>query len=135
MITFNFNLKQLFVNSFKFIFINMKNNLLCGLCLILVYALYICFYFIFPKEYYLIFTLEFLIYIISFPGFKFLLIQYFTFPAIKKCIIDPYYKEHPDADIQLRRDLGLEIEEESPEAESDDDAEEELEDIYEENDG
>lgn len=142
MITFNFSLKQLFVNSFKFVFINMKNNLLCGLCLLLVYAFYVCFYFIFPREYYLIFTLEFLIYFISFPGFRFLLIQYFTFPAIKKYIIDPYYNEHPDADIQLRLDLGLEIEEEKPEAEEDTeeefdetDTDEETENTEQENDG
>lgn len=135
MITFKFNLKQLFKNSFQFVFLNLKNNILCGICLLLVYALYICFYFIFPREYYLIFTLEFLIYFISFPGFKFLLIQYFTFPAIKKYIIDPYYEAHPDADIQLRRDLGLEIEEEKAEEEEADSEEEDIENINEENDG
>lgn len=110
-ITFNLTLKQIYKNSFQFIFLNLKNNLLCGLCLLLAYGLYVCFYFIFPKHYYIIFTLEFLIYFITFPGFKFLLIQYFTFPAIKKYIIDPYYEAHPDDDIQLRRDLGLEVNE------------------------
>ena len=47
---------------------------------------------------------------ITLPGFTFLMIQYFTFPAIKKFIIDPYYAEHPDEDLEKRRSLGIEIE-------------------------
>ena len=36
-----------------------------------------------------------------------MLIQFCTFPSIKKYIIDPYYEKHPDADIEKRHDLGL----------------------------
>ena len=32
MITFKFSLKQIYKNSFKFVIINFKKNLLCGLC-------------------------------------------------------------------------------------------------------
>ena len=37
-----------------------------------------------------------------------------AFPPIKKHIIDPYYEENPDLDIEKRRELGL-IEEERSE--------------------
>ena len=53
----------------------------------------------------------------TFPSFKYLLTQYFIFPSIKKYIIDPYYKEHPEEDINKRRDLGIEIEEDEDEEE------------------
>ena len=108
MITFNYNLKQIYSNSFKFVFLNMKNNLLCTLCLILVYGIYVAILLIFPN--YLVIVLEVLIGTATLPGFTFLLIQYFTFPSIKKFIIDPYYAEHPDEDLEKRRNLGIEIE-------------------------
>ena len=38
----------------------------------------------------------------------------FTFPSIKKYIIDPYYRDHPDEDIEKRKGLGLEVEEPKP---------------------
>ena len=60
---------------------------------------------------------EVLIAAITLPSFRYLLIQFFTFGSIKKYIIDPYYKEHPDADIDKRRDLGLEVPEDDEEGE------------------
>jgi hypothetical protein len=62
-----------------------------------------------------------------------LLIQYFTFPCIKKVIIDPYYEEHPDEDIQKRLDLGLEVEQPKPETTDDTDEEEESENVFDDN--
>jgi hypothetical protein len=41
------------------------------------------------------------------PAFRAFLIQFNVFPEIKKYIIDPYYNEHPDEDIEKRRNLGL----------------------------
>lgn len=111
MITFNLTLKQIYKNSFKFVFINLKNNLLCGISLLAVYAVYIAVLFI-PNL--IVWTIAAVLAICTLPAFRFLLIQYFVFPSIKKHMIDPYYKEHPDADIELRRNLGLEIEETSP---------------------
>ena len=58
------------------------------------------------------------------PAFRFLLIQFCTFPAVKKYIIDPYYKEHPGEDIQKRRDLGLDIPEEDDKDEDDSEGDE-----------
>ena len=62
--------------------------------------------------------------IIILPCLRFLIIQFCTFPAIKKYMIDPYYEEHPDDDIDLRRNLGLEIKEKSEEESEEDNSEE-----------
>ncbi len=110
MITFDFKTKALYVNSFKFVFINLWKNLLCGILLLLVYALYIVIA-LWTNDI-RVWIIEFIIMIATLPAFQFLLIQFFTFGSIKKHIIDPYYKEHPDADIEKRRNLGLEVPEE-----------------------
>ena len=75
------------------------------------------------------FTFEVLLYILLFPSFRFLLVQFCTFPSIKKCIIDPYYRDHPDEDLDKRRDLGIEVEEKKPEKAED--GEEEPENVFE----
>ncbi len=112
MITFKFSLKQIYKNSFKFVFLNMKMNLLCGVVLLLVYAIFVGIFLLLP--YYLTIVIEIMVAICVLPAFRFLLIQFCTFPAIKKFIIDPYYEQHPDDDIELRRNLGIEIEEQAP---------------------
>jgi len=56
--------------------------------------------------------IEFLYFILLYPAFNALLVQFCIFPSIKKFIIDPYYAEHPNEDIEKRRRLGLEIESE-----------------------
>ncbi len=114
MITFKFSLKQIYKNSYKFAFISLFKNFLCLLCLGLVYVINILIlilaFNISINAFVLVSTVLAMLYILTYPSFKFLLIQYFTFPTIKKYIIDPYYLEHPDEDIQKRRDLGIEIE-------------------------
>jgi hypothetical protein len=45
------------------------------------------------------------------PAFRSFLIQFMIFPVIKRVIIDPYYEEHPDEDIEARRDLNIETKE------------------------
>ena len=113
MITFGFSVKTLYVNSFKFVFVNLWKNLLCGILLLLVYGIYVAIFMAFP--YWSVLLVEVLIAAITLPSFRYLLIQFFTFGSIKKYIIDPYYKEHPDADIDKRRDLGLEVPEDDDE--------------------
>lgn len=115
-ITFKFKLKQVYKNSFKFVFLNMKMNLLCGVVLLLVYALFVGIFLLLP--YYLTIVLELMVFVCVVPAFRYLLIQFCTFPSIKKFIIDPYYKEHPDEDIEQRKNLGIEIEEDEPETEN-----------------
>lgn len=113
MITFDFSTKTLYVNSFKFVFVNLWKNLLCGVILVLVYALYALILILFP--YWAVLLAELLIALLTLPAFQFLLIQFCTFGSIKKYIIDPYYEQHPDADIDKRRNLGLEVPEEETE--------------------
>ena len=114
-ITFKFSLKQIYRNSFKFVFINMKMNLLCFFSILLVYAANVGILFLTANYYIMALTFELLLYILLFPSFRYLLVQFCTFPAIKKYIIDPYYRDHPDEDLDKRRDLGIEIEEKKPE--------------------
>ena len=77
----------------------------------------------------MVLTLEILLYLLIFPSFKFLLVQFCVFPSIKKYIIDPYYLEHPEDDIEKRRDLGIEVEEE-PKKIINEDGEEESENVF-----
>ena len=107
MITFNFNVKALYKNSFKFVIANLKKNLLCGIFLLCVYAVYIAIPLLFP--YWSVLFTVLLIAFLTLPAFQFLLIHFLTFDNIKKCIIDPYYTEHPDEDIEMRRNMGFEV--------------------------
>ena len=86
--------------------------------------------FLFQRHWIFVVTIELFIYLLTFPAFKFLLIQYCCFPSIKKYIIDPYYEEHPDEDIEKRRDLGIEVQEPKPTV-INEDGEEESENVFE----
>ena len=110
MITFDFKLKQLYKNSFKFVFINMKMNLLCLFSIALIYAVNIAILLLFKSHFFPVLSIELFLYIILFPSFRYLLVQYCVFPSIKKYIIDPYYEEHPDEDIEKRQNLGIKVE-------------------------
>ena len=109
-ITFDFSLKQAYKNSFKFVFINMKYNLLCMLVNLLIIAINVGILFLVQGYWLIAIVIELIIFLLTYPAFNALLIQYCTFPAIKKYIIDPYYAEHPDLDIEKRRSLGLAVE-------------------------
>ncbi len=123
MITFRFTLKQIYKNSFKFVFINLKMNLVAFFTQLAVMAAYVLIFYLSLRfgQWPLILTLEIFVYVYTFPGFKFLLEQYCIFPSIIKYIIAPYYEEHPDEDIEKRRDLGLPVpEDEGDEEEGED---------------
>lgn len=128
-ITFKLTLKQVYKNSFRFVFINMKMNMLCILVLLICYAAFVAIIFLLP--YPIVWTLAILIALLTFPSFRFLLIQFCTFPAIKKYIIDPYYAEHPEEDIEKRQDLGIEVELPKSKTASDGETEEEPENVFE----
>lgn len=113
MITFDFKIKAIYVNSFKFVLLNFWRNILCGIILILVYGIYALIAIQFADI--RVWTIEFIIMIATLPAFRFLLVQFFTFGSIKKYIIDPYYAEHPEADVEKRRNLGLDIPEDEEE--------------------
>ena len=118
MITFNYTIKQIYSNSFKFVFVNLWKNLIVFFTNVLLLAISVALVFIFNN--FIVLFIEILLLVGVYPCFNALLIQFCTFPAIKKFIIDPYYEEHPDADLDKRRDLGLDIPEEEKTTDSDD---------------
>ncbi len=112
LITFKMPLKKIIKNSFYFVFINLKNNLLVGICSLLWYAIAagICMLCYSNAEIFTFMVATMLIITACFyPGFKHLLIQFCVFPAVRRLMIDPYYEQHPDDDIELRRSLGLPV--------------------------
>ncbi len=128
-ITFNFSLGKLYSNSFKFVFLNLKNNFLCGISLLLVYGINIALIIVLPASFTVqALAIEIIIAILWLPAFRFLMIQYAAFPGIIKFVINPYYENHPGEDIELRRNLGLDIpeleDEEDENGEEEEDAEE-----------
>lgn len=114
MITFDLKFTALYKNSFHFFFINLWKNLLVEIVMCVIYVLPAALWILirFPEQITVIAYL--LILFIFAPGFKAFLVSKVAFPTIKKNIIDPYYEENPDLDIEKRRELGL-IEEERSE--------------------
>ena len=106
-ITFKFTLKQVYKNSFKFAFINFKGNLVCFFSQVLVLAIYVGLLLLLSNWFLIVLAIEIMVFAMTFPAFKYLLVQYCVFPSVKKYIIDPYYEAHPDEDLDKRRDLGV----------------------------
>ena len=106
-ITFGFTISRIMKNSFKFAFINLWKNLLVCAVLLVCYAIGAIILYYLPLDVALIIVL--LLGVCIFPGFKCLLVQFCVFDSIVKYIIAPYYEQHPDDDIELRRSLGLPI--------------------------
>lgn len=113
-ITFNLPLKKIYKNCFLFVFANLKNNILIGVVTILLFAFLIGINMLLPYNIVIVLTSFLLLCVV--PGFIKLLTQFCIFPSVKKLMIDPYYEEHPDCDKELRRNLGLEVEEAEDEA-------------------
>ena len=114
MITFKLTMKQIYKNAFLFACANLPVNLLISVVLILTYALLGGLVLLFAEGSFgmTILVLVALLMLSVVPGFRSLLIQFCIFPAIKRLIIDPYYKENPGADKQARLDLNLDVEDE-----------------------
>ena len=108
LITFKLPLKKMYKNCFIFAFVNWKANIIIGLTELLLAAICIGMFFI---PYYIAWVVSLALATMVFPGFIHLLTQTLIFPKVKELMIDPYYEEHPDEDIQLRKNLGLEVEE------------------------
>ena len=115
MITFKLSIKQLYKNAFLFAGANMKVNVLISVILIALYGVLGAVVLITAGTAvnYLVLTVVLVLCVSVVPAFRSFLIQYSIFPAIKKLIIDPYYEANPDADKQARRDLNLDVEEET----------------------
>lgn len=104
-ITFDLKLKDIYKNSFKMAIANIWRNLLVGVLLLLTYVIYFLLLYFLP--YRIVWIIVALLTVCTLPTYRFLMIQFVAFPVIKKCMIDPYYKEHPDLDIEKRKNLGL----------------------------
>lgn len=104
MITFRLKLKQIYVNSFKFALVGLKRNILIIFLSLLSVALILGMLMININIITLVATL---LVVFVLPPFHFLLVQFNTFPKIKKLMIIPYYNDHPDEDLELRRSMGI----------------------------
>lgn len=109
LITFKLRTKQIYKNAFIFAAAGLKQNLLISVILIALYALPVGIVLLIPNM--LTVVIMALLCLLLYPGFRSLLIQFTVFPVIKKLMIDPYYRDNPDADKQARLDLNLDVEE------------------------
>lgn len=107
MITFKLKLKHIYKNSAILAIAGLKRNILIFFTLGLFYMLLglIAYW-----NLYLAATVAILFYIFLFPAFRSLLIQYNVFPVIKRTMIDPYYRDHPGEDLEAKRALNIEDE-------------------------
>ena len=115
-ITFKLPLSKIYKNCFLFAFVNVKYNLLIGIVSILVCGGLVALALVIP--YVIAWLLIGVLFLCVVPGFINLMIQFCIFPTVIKFMIDPYYEAHPGEDIELRRNLGLDIEEEDDEEET-----------------
>lgn len=104
MITFDFDLKTIIKNSWLFATLGIKHNIIIGAVLVIFY---LAAYWLLITNITVALPIIMIAGIFFFPSFRSFLIQFNVFPEIKKYIIDPYYEENPDADIEKRRELGL----------------------------
>lgn len=107
-ITFKLSLKQIYKDSLLLAAVGMKRNIIITLVLVALYALA---YALLQINLAIGLVIIALVYLFIFPAFRSFLIQFCIFPVVKKHIIDPYYRDHPDEDIDKRRGLNLETEE------------------------
>lgn len=116
MVTFSLNIRQLYKNSMIFAAMaGIKANLIISLTCLLCYAIA---FLLLMTNFPIGIVVVLFVYVLIFPAFRSLLIQYCVFPVIRKNMIEPYYKEHPEADRKLLRNLNLELEEEPAEGEA-----------------
>ena len=108
-ITFSLRLRDVYKNAFKFVFINLKNNLLIFFSLALFLGACFAIVWFGGAMGYAIVTL---VLMFVYPGFRAYLTQYNIFGSIYKYMIEPYYKDRPGEDIEKRLSLGLPVPEE-----------------------
>ncbi len=104
-VLFRLPISKVYKNAFLFVFLNFRNNLLVGLISLACYAVAAALLLLLTHP--MTVALLTLAAVCVFPGFKQLLVQFCIFPSIKTHLIDPYYAEHPEEDLQLRKRLDL----------------------------
>lgn len=108
-ITFRLKTKQIYKNAFIFAVAGLKPNLLISVVLIAMYALAVGLVLLIPHP--LCLAIVLLLGLLLLPAFRSLLIQFCIFPTVRRLMIDPYYRDNPQADKQARLDLNLDVEE------------------------
>jgi hypothetical protein len=103
-VTFKLSWKQIYKNALIFAFAGMLPNLLISLVVGWFYFLVVAS--IYTANFPLL-ALLLITYVLFFPSFRALLIQFCIFPKVKKHMIDPYYKEHPEEDHEQRHALNI----------------------------
>lgn len=103
-ITFKMKLTKIYKNSFILAMSSLGTNLVVALSHIILFILG---FFIVYMLGYIGGVIVLVVYFLMYPAFSTFLIQYSIFPIVRKTMIDPYYENHPDDDVLLRRRLGL----------------------------
>lgn len=109
-VTFKLSWKQLYKNALILAFVGLLPNLVITILLVPYYLVLLqCLFAVYPANIrYPLLLIWGFIYLFVFPAFRAFLTQFCTFPVVKKYIIDPYYKAHPDKDVRARQALDLE---------------------------
>ena len=98
-------LKKAFKNACILVFVDWKKNLMIGLLRLAYFALLLGIFMLLP--YTVTPALLLLLTVCFYPGLMQLLIQHLVFPGVKTYLIDPYYAEHPEEDLEKRKDMGI----------------------------
>jgi hypothetical protein len=115
-VTFKLSLKNIFKNSLLLCSMSIARCFLVFFALLAFYAVLILLVYSGSVYFWMISAA---LYLLVFPAFRSMLIQYAVFGPIRKWMIDPYYEQHPDEDIELRLSLGLPVESEQAPKEED----------------
>ena len=112
LVTFRFKFRQLYKNSLYLTFLGWKSNLIIIGTMLLMYtiAVSLVMMLLYSNLMPVAVVLGFF-FALFLPPFRHLLTQFYVFPVIKKYLIDPYYKEHPQEFEAARSILNLENEE------------------------
>ncbi len=110
-VTFRPKLTKLYKNSLVLAIAGLKRNLPIVLFLGAIYG-FVAWSLWATSVNFLLLTLYLFLWLFAFPSFRAYLINYNAFIVVKKIMIDPYYEQNPDADIEIRRSLGILDEEE-----------------------
>ena len=103
-VTFNTNLGSAYFTAIRLAAVGVKRNLLALLALGIFGALLMAVAFV---PFFKVQLLAYIILLCIMPGYCMYAVAYSIFPVIKKRVIDPYYEAHPDADVELRKNVNL----------------------------
>ncbi|MDO4743202.1 MAG: hypothetical protein Q4B04_04115 [bacterium] len=107
LITYDMPLFKIYTTSLKLAFCGLLRNTLISFFLLIIYGvIFVIWYYLGAKA---VLPLT-LLYFVVFKGLRSLIIQFNIFPIVQRFLFDPYYNEHPDEDIELRKSLGIYVE-------------------------